>query len=394
MGRYLVAAFAARLADAMWIGPVLLVLDRTGSAGLAGLTMSAATLPTLVTAPLIGAWLDVHGRRRAAIAVNQIVVAGALAGLAFAAGAAPPAVLVGCAGLAGLTQPLVTGGFSSMVPGLAADRARGAALDSMTYSVASVAGPGLAALVAAAAGPAAAVLGQAGVALAALGALLSLPAGVDARSGDAPRLVAALARGLGHLVRVPDLRAVTLTTVLEQLPAGLLSVVAPALAVALGARRADGGWILAAVAVGAAAGAPLLPALRVRCGLLGLVLAGTLAQGAGLALLGVAPGLPLALAAAALAGAPQGLAIAALFAARGDWSPPELRAQVFTSAAGLRTGVFAIGAALAGPALTMGARGATALAAATCAVAALAGLAVRGRGAAGALAGAGERLAG
>src|SRR3954447_2237914 len=188
MGRYLVAAFAARRAAAMWIAPVLLVLDRTGSAGLAGLTLSAATLPTLVTAPLIGAWLDAHGRRRAAIALNQLVMAGALAALTVAAGAGPPAVVVACAGLAGLTQPLVTGGFSSMVPGLASNRARGAALDSMTYSVASVAGPALAALVASAAGPAAAVLGQAAVALAALGALLSLPAGVDPRPGEAPRV--------------------------------------------------------------------------------------------------------------------------------------------------------------------------------------------------------------
>jgi len=374
MARYLFAAFAARLADAMWIGPVLLVLDRTGSAGLAGLALSAATLPTLLTAPLIGAWLDAHGRRRAAIAVNQIVLAGALAALTLASA---PAVLIACAGLAGLTQPLVTGGFSSMVPELTENRARGAALDSMTYSVAGVAGPGLAALVAGLAGPATAVLGQAAVALAGLGALLSLPAGVDAHPAAAPRLVTALRRGLGRLVRVPGLRAVTLTTVLEQLPAGLLSVVAPALAVELGARRAAGGWILAAVALGAAAGAPLLPALRARCGLLGLVLAGTLAQGGGLALLGAAPGMPLALAAAALAGAPQGLAIAALFAARGEWSPPELRSQVFTSAAGLRTGVFAIGAALAGPALALGARGALALAATACAVAALAGVAAR-----------------
>ena len=139
MARYLLAAFAARLADAMWVGPVLLVLDRTDSAGLAGLTMSAATLPTLVTAPVIGAWLDAHGRRRPAIGLNQVVLAGALGGLTLAAGAAPPAVVVACAGVAGLTQPLVTGGFSSMVPGLAANPARGAALDSMTYSVASVA---------------------------------------------------------------------------------------------------------------------------------------------------------------------------------------------------------------------------------------------------------------
>jgi hypothetical protein len=267
-----------------------------------------------------------------------------------------------------------------MVPGLTANRARGAALDSMTYSVASVAGPGLAGLAAAVAGPGAAVLGQAAVALAALPALLSLPAAVDARPAGAPPLLRALGRGLGHLARVPCLRAVTLTTVLEQLPAGLLSVAAPALAVALGEGRAAGGILLAAVALGAAVGAPLLPALRHRFGLLTLVIAGTLAEGAGLALLGAAPGLPVALAAAALAGAPQGLAIAALFAARGEWSPPELRAQVFTSAAGLRTGVFALGAALAGQALATGARGATELAAAACAAAALAGAAAaRGR---------------
>jgi MFS family permease len=217
------------------------------------------------------------------------------------------------------------------------------------------------------------------VALAALAALLSLPAGADAPPAETPRLRAALARGLGHLVRVPRLRAVTLTTVLEAFPGGLLSVVAPALAVTIGARRADGGWVLAAVALGGAAGAPLLPWLRERCSLLALVLGGTLAQGVGLVLLGLAPGLPLALAAAALAGVPQGLAIAALFAARGEWSPPELRAQVFTSAAGLRTGMSAVGAALAGPALVLGPRGATMLAAASCAVAALAGLAARVR---------------
>jgi hypothetical protein len=81
-----------------------------------------------------------------------------------------------------------------------------------------------------------------------------------------------------------------------------------------------------------------------------------------------------ALAAAGVSGVPQGLAIAALFAARAEWSPPELRSQVFTSAAGLRTGVFALGAALAGPALAAGARGATEWAALACGCAVSAGL--------------------
>src|SRR3954468_18579935 len=116
MRRYLLAAATARLADAMWLAPVLLVRDRTGSASLAGLTASAALLPTLVTAPLLGAWLDVAGRRRYAIAGNQVLLAAALTALL----AVPAPLMVPCAALAGLTQPLVTGGFSSMVASLVA----------------------------------------------------------------------------------------------------------------------------------------------------------------------------------------------------------------------------------------------------------------------------------
>src|SRR3954451_6488002 len=164
MRHYLIAAFAARLADAMWLAPVLLVLDRTGSAGRAGLVLSAPTLPALVTAPLIGAWLDSHPHRRAAIAAHLVVL---LAGL--------PAIA--CAFVAGLLNPLVTGGFSSMVPSLGQD-ARGSALDSMTYNVAKVAGPALAGAVTVA-GPESAVALQAAIALLGIPLVLSLPAGAD-----------------------------------------------------------------------------------------------------------------------------------------------------------------------------------------------------------------------
>lgn len=371
MRRYLFAALAGRLADAMWLAPVLLVLQRTGSASLAGLTASAALLPTLVTAPLLGAWLDVAGRRRAAIAANQVILAAALAAML----AAPAPLMIACAAAAGLTQPLVTGGFSSMVPALvpSARLPRAGALDSMTYNVVNVAGPALAGAVAAGLGAGAAVVAQIAIALAGLAAVLSLPRRVDGeRSAAAPWPV--LRAGAAHLVHTPRLRAVTLITVLAQLPWGFMGVGAPALAVALGAGEEAGGLLLAAVAAGALLGAAAAPALQARRGLLGLVAAGTLAQGAGLALLAAAPSLPLALAAAALTGAPQGVAIAALMTARARWSPPHLRSQVFTSAAGLRTGAYAAGAALAGPILAgPGARAGTLLAAAACAGAAVAG---------------------
>src|SRR3954454_1631350 len=184
MRRYLLAAATARLAAAMWLGPVLLVLDRTGSASLAGLTASAALLPTLVSAPLLGAWLDATARRRAALAGNQVLLTGALGGML----AGAPVVL--CAGLAGFTQPLVTGGFSSMVPALVPPERmpRAGALDSMTYNVVNVAGPALAGAIAAAAGASAAVGAQAVLALAGLAAVVTLPRTVDGERARRPLL--------------------------------------------------------------------------------------------------------------------------------------------------------------------------------------------------------------
>jgi MFS family permease len=362
MRRYLLAAFVARLADAMWLAPVLLVLDRTGSAGRAGLVLSAATLPSLVTAPLIGAWLDSHPRRRLAIAVHLVVLAGGLGALL----AGLPAIA--CAFVAGLLNPLVTGGFSSVVPALG-EGARGSALDSMTYNVAAVAGPALAGAMTFA-GPQTAVGLQAVIALLGIPLTLSLGASADGVVSQA-RLWPAMRAGIGHLTRVGPLRSVTLMTSLGEVGWGMLSVVAPVLAVAFGAERGTAGLILAAVAIGALAGAALLP--RLRAGLFALIVAGLLGQGAGLGLLALAPSLAFGLAAAALAGAANGLTVATMFTARARWSPAHLHAQVFTSAAGLRTGLYALGAALAGPAIAAGPRAATGLAAAALIAAAGAG---------------------
>jgi hypothetical protein len=46
---------------------VLLILERTGSAPLAGITAAAAVVPAALTGPALGAWLDVARRRRALI---------------------------------------------------------------------------------------------------------------------------------------------------------------------------------------------------------------------------------------------------------------------------------------------------------------------------------------
>src|SRR5450759_5307459 len=53
---------------------VLLVLARTGSAPLAGLTAAATVVPGELTGPVLGAWLDVVNRRRLLVVLDQLLL--------------------------------------------------------------------------------------------------------------------------------------------------------------------------------------------------------------------------------------------------------------------------------------------------------------------------------
>ena len=80
--KFLSAATLARVSDEMFgVGVVLLVLDRTDSPALAGATVAAITLPSLISGPLLGAWLDLTGRRRTLMVIDQIVIATVLVAL-------------------------------------------------------------------------------------------------------------------------------------------------------------------------------------------------------------------------------------------------------------------------------------------------------------------------
>ena len=117
IGALLVSATVSRLADqSASIALVLLVIARTHNPRLAGLVVAAFTVPTLVTGPVIGAYLDRLKAKRALFAANQVTLAAALAGVAVLAGHAPGTVLIALGLLAGLTAPVLTGGFSSLVP--------------------------------------------------------------------------------------------------------------------------------------------------------------------------------------------------------------------------------------------------------------------------------------
>jgi sugar phosphate permease len=80
----------------------------------------------------------------------------------------------------------------------------------------------------------------------------------------------------------------------------------------------------------------------------------------------LAESLPVALVLVAVAALADGPGLAATFAVRQDWAPRELQGQIFTTAAGLKVGAFALGAAIAGPLVTgIGSAGALLAAAGT-----------------------------
>ena len=351
---FLLAATLARLASEMFpVAAVLLVLDRTGRPGLAGAVVAATTLPAVVTGPVLGAWLDRTPRRRVALASNQVLLAVSLLGILAAAGRTPGWVLVLLAALAGLTGPLATGGYTSMIPLLVPERllARANALEAASFNTAAIAGPAVAGVVAATAGPAGAILAEAALAGLALPAIARLPRiGVPAGEDPAP-LATAIRQGLGHLARTPVLRGVTVATAVGLGGSGLLTLAMPFWAERLGAGRAGAGYLFAALEAGAIAGALVAARPAASWPPQRVVLAGLGLFGLVVAAWPLAPSFGAALGLVAVAGMVEGPAFAATFATRQRWSPPALRGQIFTTAASLKLGMFAIGSAVAGPAL-------------------------------------------
>jgi predicted MFS family arabinose efflux permease len=359
---FLLAATLARLASEMFpVAAVLLVLDRTGRPGLAGAVVAATTLPAVVTGPVLGAWLDRTGRRRVALAANQVLLAASLLGILAAAGRAPGWTLLVLAALAGLTGPLATGGYTSMIPLLVPERllARANALEASSFNTAAIAGPAVAGAVAATAGPAWAVLAEAVLAALALPAIARLPR-LAAPAGDHPTpLATAIRQGIGHLARTPVLRGVTVATAVGMGGTGLLTLALPFWAQRLGVGRAGAGYLWAALEAGAIAGALAAARPAAAWPPQRVVLAGLGLFGLVMTTWPLAPSFPVALALVALAGMAEGPAFAATFATRQRWSPPALRGQIFTTAASLKLGAFAVGSALAGPAVDRAGVGAT-----------------------------------
>jgi predicted MFS family arabinose efflux permease len=362
-------ATITRFADEMFsVGVVLLVLERTGSAALAGATVAAVTLPSLITGPVLGAWLDRSGRRRQAMVLDQLLAATSVVGIVVLAGNAPDYTVPLVALVAGVTWPLSFGGFTSLIPVIVPDKllAQANALEATSFNMAVIAGPALAGTISAVAGPDVSLIVEAVLTVAAIGLIARIPQ-MDARSpaADPTRPLLTIVRdGLRLLAATPALRSVTAAGALNLGGLGLLTVAFPFFALELGVDRSVAGYMWAAFAGGSFIGALTLVRLQTRWAPERVVLGAITLLGCIMLTWPLADSLPIVLGLIALGGLADGPGLAATFGARQRWTPPQLLGQIFTTAASLKVGAFAIGAACAGPAVTMlGARGTLVLAA-------------------------------
>src|SRR3954469_4110713 len=376
--RFVAAATFSRVADEMFsVGVVLLVLERTGSAALAGALVAAITFPSLITAPLLGAWLDLHGRRKALMTIDQLIGASAVAAIALFAGRAPDVLMVLIVFVAGLTWPLSFGGFTSLIPAIVPDEllSRANAIEASSFNFALIAGPLLAGAIAGLASPEAAVLTEAAL----TGASLFLIVGFDRLDSgpvrDAGSLMEVVREGLRLLVSVPQLFGTTVAGALNLIGAGFLTVAFPFFCVEhLGVERTASAALWAGFAVGSTVGALALVRLQRGREPHVVVVVSLLAFGLLMLSWPLAESLPVALVLVAVASVADGPGLAATFAVRQDWAPRDLQGQIFTTAAGLKVGAFALGAAVAGPLVTgIGSSGAIIASAGTCFVGAAAG---------------------
>jgi MFS family permease len=350
--RYLAGAAAARSGDEM-SGPAVLLLGFavTGRPGTGSELLASLTIAAAVGGPAFGAVLDRSLRPDRVLAATLGAYAAGLVAIDAAVGRLPIPLVVLVALAAGLFGPAVAGGWTAQLPRVVTGPglARGSALDAMSYSAASLVGPALAALIAAALGARWAVVTAAALVALAVPAACSLapyrppPLAVPVQS--AYRQVAA---GFAVIVtRRPLLRA-TLTSVVSYVGIGMLLVCFPV----LGAQRL-GGAPRGALLISAMAAASLIanallarrpPRAQPDAG----VLVSTLVIGASMALAAIAPGWLTVLAVAA-GGAGDGPQLTSLFAVRHRETPERMRGQVYTTAASLKIAGLAAGAALAGP---------------------------------------------
>jgi MFS family permease len=326
---------------------VLLVLSRTGSPALAGLTAAAATLPGAIAGPVLGAWLDVARSRRVLMVFDQLTSVIGLLAIVALAGHAPNWTVPAVTGLYSITRPFSAGSFFSAVAEVAGPELldQASAMEASSLNFSFVIGPAIAGVLAGAAGPAAAIEVEAAVMLVST-VLIALNPVFELRGAErAESARHALRDGTRALRAAGLLRATTVAGTLAAFGWGLMMVGFPLYAAkTLHAGAHAGGYLWAALALGsiigtfALAGQPSPTRIALSYGILGL---SALAWP-------VVHELALGIALVGLTGFLEGPAYSGSIAVRQRYAPPAIRAQLQTTISGIGLVASSAGAAIGG----------------------------------------------
>lgn len=338
----------ARIGVTMFgVGGVLLVLRRTGSAPLAGVTAAAAMLPAAISGPLLGAWLDVARSRRLLMTIDQLSSVACLLAFVVLAGHAPNWTLPAVAVIYSVTRPFSTASFFGAMAEIAGPELldHASAIEASSLNVSFVIGPALAGAIAGAAGPAAAIVVEAAIML--LAAILTaLNPVFEARpDGQARSAGEALRAGTRALVRNRVLRNTGVASMLAGFGWGLMTVGFPLYALhTLHSGASAAGYLWAAVAGGSTIGTFVLvgrpSARRIAGSYAALGLSALLWPLAETLLIGFL----LILATGIL----EGPAYSGTIALRQRLTPPAVRGQVLTTLSSIGMVAASAGAAVGG----------------------------------------------
>ncbi|MFJ9675499.1 MFS transporter [Streptomyces sp. NPDC101221] len=371
---YLVGAVAARAGDEM-SGPALMLaaFAVTGSTIAASSLLAGITISAAAAGPMLGALLDRADRPGRLLAGALAAYAVGLGMILGGLGRWPFAVTLLIAMVTGLLGPALSGGWTAQLPRVVVGDhlPRANALDAMTFSVASLAGPALAGGVAEASGAPMAVVVSVVLIASALPAAWMLPARAGRVPGAQATSVAGdLVAGVRVIAGRPSLARATLTSSVSCIAQGMLTACIPLLGERVLGGAGRGAVLLSCVAISALAANVVLARFPRSVAPDTVIWASALVQAAALAL--AAWGQPVVLVVAVLiAGTGEGPQLAALFAVRHREAPEHLRGQIFTTGASLKITGFALGAAVAGPVAAWSLPGALALAAGVAVFAAL-----------------------
>jgi MFS family permease len=248
----------SRISGAMFnVSGVLLVLDRTGSASITGLTAAATVLPGAIAGPLLGAWLDVVRRRRALIVADQLVSVVSLLLMLAVAGHGPNWTLPLIGVLYSITRPFSTGGFYAAMVEITGTELLDPAskIEATSLNLAVLLGPALAGFLVGVVGVAATVEVQAALALLAAGLIALNPAFGAQPQERTPSVLDAVRTGTRVLLHTVELRSAVLGSALSSAGWGLMIVGFPLYCTQiLSARAHDGGYLWAALGVGSILG--------------------------------------------------------------------------------------------------------------------------------------------